>query len=502
LRPFAVPAGAVLVRVALVLPVVVIEDAQGTDAFRVASARVRGRVWSSAVLLLLGVAAPALLAGWTMAEAERRTVGELPGLALWLARDLVLIAVAALQAKTLLAAYRQLSPGPELGPAGVGQDDTVHRGRRLHRLALPVGVALLLLPTVLAGAVIASERLPEVSVAQRSDHGTLIALGWPAGRHPVVVSRSAIEDCLDDQCQALRKTELSLTVFKANGGVAVAPDGGVYALSQHEVEHCDAQRVCRRAAGRLEVLAGSQLEAIALAPNGDILIATATPTPRRKPSAESPETTAIALALVRCKDVFCEHPEVRDLGSVQGGFDDRYSSSWFRTLMVGTDRSGRPVVGFRHLGMVWIGQCGTAACDAAQLGVQANPRDPGLPTDEELRSLHFDRLVHCDSCREASATVDRPGGGVYGITVEPAPPAGVHIRVGQPTAPPNRALLLSCQDHRCSEPDRIPLVEFPSSSFTFYPESPEKIWLLAANPDGRVVLAQQHSPDRIVTVRG
>ncbi|MBM0238349.1 hypothetical protein JNW88_16430 [Micromonospora sp. ATA32] len=201
-----------------------------------------------------------------------------------------------------------------------------------------------------------------------------------------------------------------MTVFKANGGVAVAPDGGVYALSQHEVEHCDAQRVCRRAAGRLEVLAGSQLEAIALAPNGDILIATATPTPRRKPSAESPETTAIALALVRCKDVFCEHPEVRDLGSVQGGFDDRYSSSWFRTLMVDTDRSGRPVVGFRHLGMVWIGQCGTAACDAAQLGVQANPRDPGLPTDEELRSLHFDRLVHCDSCREASATVDRPGG--------------------------------------------------------------------------------------------
>ena len=136
-----------------------------------------------AILLLVGVLGPAVLTGWAWVEAGSLVTGSLPGLGLWLVRDLVLVLLAALQAGTFVLAYRNLAqPRPVLAPSAVGD-----RVRPTGWAALVLGLVALLLPTLLAGAGVATRRLPELSV-QPAQYGSLAALAWPAGRHPVLVS--------------------------------------------------------------------------------------------------------------------------------------------------------------------------------------------------------------------------------------------------------------------------------------------------------------------------
>ncbi|MGW5667807.1 hypothetical protein [Micromonospora sp. NPDC003776] len=483
-----------LVRVALVPPIAVLDGLCGRAAFRAASVDVRGLVASFAFSLMVGVAAPALLHGWAFGHLEERVSGPIQGALAWLLRDLSLIAVAAVQAWTLLAVYGDL-PGLRQARGGdgtpPGPDPARPFTRRARRLAVPLGVAGVLLPTVLAGGVVAAERLPEVTVLPGSLH-RMVAVAWPADRGPILVGQNGIEDCLDDRCRTTRRTALSVTMFAPYGDAAFGPDGSVYALGQYELEQCDARRVCRRAGGELSALRGSGAAAITLSPAGEILLASATEIrpPGSGGAAAGGQASKVELKLIRCHDVRCVDPTVTSFGAVDGALQSPGDSP--ARLIIRARPGGQPVVAFwsPSTGVLSVGWCTTPDCRRTGIAPFGGGA-PGMPPEAELRSLDFGGIFDCpDGCGDGAplATAHGPQGAVYDMVVERGGPDGLQVQVG--AAPMSgRAVLQVCADDSCPGPRRIPLVQVPYYTFTdqgFFPE--RRRWLMAVAPDGRAVI--------------
>lgn len=59
-----------------------------------------------------------------------------------------------------------------------------------------------------AGAAAAAD-LPSVTRTE-VEIGHVMAIGWPSGRHPVIVGQQAILDCLDDACARYTTTQLGV----------------------------------------------------------------------------------------------------------------------------------------------------------------------------------------------------------------------------------------------------------------------------------------------------
>ena len=375
----AVPVVPLLVRQALVLPLAVFESHRGMAAFRAASAAARQQMVGIAILLLLGVLGPAVLTGWAWEQADPLVDGRLPGLGLRLARDVVLVLLAALQAGTFVVAYRKL-PQPRL--AALSPASGVE-GRLPRWAGLGFALAAMLLPTLVAGGVVATGYLTELSVRSGPLPRNLVAVGWPAGRHPVILTHPAILDCVDDECRTTRRTKLPISLSGPEGAV-IAADGSVYALTGDRLTYCDPRRNCRSAPSPLDALAGDWgAAAIALAPDGQILIGITAPragSGQREGQLRREDTE---VRLIRCRDVHCTAPAITRLGVVQGQFADT-SSAYYRRLLVGVDRTGRPVVAYRPRdgSMVWVGRCDTPGCASAQLALLGSPEQPGMPTEE------------------------------------------------------------------------------------------------------------------------
>ncbi|MFG3600468.1 hypothetical protein [Micromonospora chersina] len=502
----ALPVAALLVRFALVLPIAVLDGLRGRAAFRASFAGVRGNALGLGVALLFGVAAPALLYGWAFARPEEKVTDPLLGVLAWLLRDATLLAVVALQAQILLVAHRYL-PGRSLLPARDPEEPAPAADlltRRLGRLAVPLGLAAVLLPAGLVGGVVAAERLPEVTVNTSDRMHKMIAVAWPAGRGPILVGQTWFEDCLDDTCRTRRRTDLSVTMYEPYGGAAFGADGSVYALGQYALEQCDAQRICRRSKGGLEVLLGSQAAAITLTPAGEILLASATEV---RPDARAPDDAGpVELKLIRCPDVFCATPRVTSLGRVNGSVRDRDGSRPTR-LVVRVDASGRPVVALRSpsTGAVSVGWCATLDCAQPEVAPIDGPRRPGMPTPEELARLDIGDVLDCrigHGCdgSEPLATVDRAEGGVWDLVAEPAHPEGLYLRVG--SGPwPDRAVLRVCVERACREAQGIPLVEIPPVQTWWSDRRARERWLMAVDADGRMVTTDPYGLHVVVVSR-
>ncbi|MFG1654943.1 hypothetical protein ACGFIY_00245 [Micromonospora chersina] len=502
----ALPVAALLVRFALVLPIAVLDGLRGRAAFRASFVGVRGNALGLGVALLFGVAAPALLYGWAFARPEEKVTDPLLGVLAWLLRDATLIAVVALQAQILLVAHRNL-PGRSLLPALDLEEPApaVDRlTRRLGRLTVPLALAAVLLPAGLVGGVVAVERLPEVSVNTSDRMHSMIAVAWPAERGPILVGQTWFEDCLDDTCRTRRRTDLSVTMYEPYGGAAFGADGSVYALGEYALEQCDAQRICRRSKGGLEVLLGSQAAAITLTPAGEILLASAT---EARPDAPATEDAGpVELKLIRCPDVFCATPRVTSLGRVNGSVRDRDGSRPTR-LVVRVDAGGRPVVALRSpsTGAVSVGWCATLDCAQPEVAPIDGPRRPGMPTPEELALLDVGDVLDCrvgHGCdgSEPLATVHRPRGGVWDVIAEPAQPDGLYVRLS--SGPwPDRAVLRVCTDSACQEAREVPLVEIPPVQTWWSDRPARERWLMAVDGDGRMVATDPYGLHVVVVTR-
>ncbi|MET7803945.1 hypothetical protein [Micromonospora chersina] len=513
----ALPAAAFLVRFALVLPIAVLDGLRGRAAFRASFVGVRGNALGLGVAFLFGVAAPALLYGWAFARPEEKVTDPLLGVLAWLLRDATLIAVVALQAQILLVAHRYL-PGRSLLPARDPEEPAPAADRptrRLGRLTVPLGLAAVLLPAGLVGGVVAAERLPEVTVNTADLPHKMIAVGWPAGRGPILVGQTWFEDCLDDTCRTRRRTDLSVTMYEPYGGAAFGADGSVYALGQYALEQCDAQRICRGGKDGLAVLSESQAAAITLSPTGEILLASATevrpadPAPGEvRPADPAPADAGpvVELKLIRCPDVSCATPRVTSLGRVNGSLRDRGGSQPTR-LVVRVDASGRPVVALRSpsAGGVSVGWCATLDCARPEVAPIDGPRRPGMPTPEEVALLDVGDLLDCrvgHGCdgSEPMATVHRPRGGVWDVVAEPAHPEGLYLRIG--SGPwPDRAVLRVCTGRACREARAVPLVEIPPVQTWWSDRPARERWLMAVDADGRMVATDLFGLHVVVVTR-
>ncbi|MET8832616.1 hypothetical protein ABZV78_01675 [Micromonospora sp. NPDC004540] len=502
----ALPVAALLVRFALVLPIAVLDGLRGRAAFRASFVGVRGNALGLGVAFLFGVAAPALLYGWAFARPEEKVTDPLLGVLAWLLRDATLIAVVALQAQTLLVAHRNL-PGRSLLPALDPEEPAPAADRltrRLGRLTVPLGLAAVLLPTGLVGGVVAAEGLPEVTVNTSDRLHRMIAVGWPAGCGPILVGQSWFDDCLDDSCRTRRRTDLSVTMYEPFGGAAFGADGSVYALGQHALEQCNAQRICRRGKGALEVLRETGAAAITLTPAGEILLASATEVP---PAAPTPSDAGhVELKLIHCPDVFCATPRVTSLGRVNGSLRDRDGSRPTR-LVVRVDASGRPVVALRSpsTGAVSVGWCATLDCAQPEVAPIDGPRRPGMPTPEELALLDVGDVLDCRAGHgcggsDPLATVHRAEGGVWDVVAEPVHPDGLYVRLG--SGPwPDRAVLRVCTDPACREAREVPLVEIPPVQTWWSDRPARERWLMAVHGDGRVVATDPYGLHVVVVTR-
>ncbi|MFG1828213.1 hypothetical protein [Micromonospora chersina] len=512
----ALPVGAFLVRFALVPPIAVLDGLRGRAAFRASFVGVRGNALGLGVALVFGVAAPAVLYGWAFARPEEQVTDPLLGVLAWLLRDATLIAVVALQAQILLVAHRNL-PGRSWLPArGPGEPAPAadRLTRRLGRLAVPLGLAAVLLPAGLVGGVVAAERLPEVTVNTSDRMHKMIAVAWPAERGPILVGQTWFEDCLDDTCRTRRRTDLSVTMYEPYGEAAFGPDGSVYALGEYALEKCDAERICRSSKGGLEALRGSQAAAITLSPAGEILLASATEVRPAdlgpdgvRPAAPAPDGAGhVEMKLIRCPDVFCATPRVTSPGRVKGSLRDRGGSQPTR-LLVRVDASGRPVVALRSpsAGGVSVGWCATLDCAQPEVAPIDGPRRPGMPTPEELALLDVGDVLDCrvgHGCdgSEPLATVHRPQGGVWDVVAEPAHPDGLYVRLG--SGPwPDRAVLRVCADRACREARGIPLVEIPPVHTWWSDRPARERWLMAVDGDGRMVATDPYGLHVVVVTR-
>lgn len=495
----------IIARLAVAGPVAVLTPERGRAAFAQASRLVRGRVPATTAMLVFGVAAPALTLGW-LVESTRLPYFAL-GVLHWPAIDAALVVIAAVQARTLLRAYQDCSP------ADVAAPPLIVPSPRL----LAAAAGLLALSGLLAGGAVALHRLPQIAtLSHPALNSTLIGTAWPAGRHPLFIGQQFIDDCLNERCSEVKTTELSVVMFDPSGSAAITADGSVFALGQDHLEYCDAERRCRHTDGRLEILAESQAEAVALSAQGGLLIATATPV-----GGKAAEATQVALGLVHCRDVLCKESRTTELGVVQAGM--KPFDGWRqRTLALGVDSAGRPVVAFRSADEgarsnwpamdpfagtesalppteLWVARCDTADCAHARVD------RPSTGDLDDLALLQFDAVLGClrNSCGPdvPVATVARPQGGSFALLVEPRVRDGVWLRVGE-TPPEIQTTLLVCADAACEQARRIP-IEFDVLGSSNVPRPlPGEIWIMAVNPDGRVLLTRpRHTPSEVYVVR-
>ncbi|MCP2327482.1 hypothetical protein HDA40_005989 [Hamadaea flava] len=460
---------------ALSATVAVVEQA-GFAAFTT-YAELRGKRWDMGVLFAFGVVAP--VAALALPDRFLRPASVPTGLAVHLLLTLIAGTAVVLPGITLLTIYRRTRIIPELSPRS-----TIPPSRAV----VIATAALLLLPTAVAGAIVSSHRLTEVRHEPYLG-SSVLAVGWPAAHHPVLVTLDGIEDCLDDRCSEFRSTEIPAMTSAAS--VALRRDGTVVILSNRLLTVCDPGRQCSggQAAGRIELLNEARAFAVAAPETGEIVLAKATPAgagDRR-------------LALIRCRDESCRAGTTVDLGLVT----PPATGDAEETLVAGVDRSGRLFAVYRDLaGQGWLGWCTRTDCAETRL-IRQGQTDADAPTaDDLLRAPRVAGVPRCSfgTCRGLMPAVvaARPGGDYYAVITDPAGPDELDVR------------LVRCPDPDCESYVHVTTLvrdyraTWPGDPLRFGVSDSgrqDERWMIALAPDGRILLTKPHeSPSVIITV--
>lgn len=559
--PVALAGTALLARLAVALPAAVLDGRRGGSAVSHAFAITRGGVIRTTTTVVLGVLGVPLVLGRLVgsvgsaadgssasgASASGSSASDLLGGGFGAAMVLAVVSAAAavaavaVQSATLAHAYPRSRPdtsagtdaaesgtdaresgadAPESGAdapgSGPGRRPTGSTGDRVRRrrmraltgaLALTAAVTL---PATGAAAVTLINPYGVASAHARHSTpvGLVLATAWPAGRPPLVVTEFGIYDCRDARCTAVTQTSLRGWYSAA----AVGTDGAVVAGSvlrpdgrdRLDFGVCDRHRACR--AGSVPLFSGGgdpQPDvALALAPDGTVVIASARDLPRVDGAAGRVE-----VAVTRCADVACERPRTTVLGRVDSslsaradrrGIASRAAAVPRERLSVRLDPTGTPVVGFREPvgGRAWIGSCVDPDCAGGRLDPRVTRSEASAPfavTDRStLLSLTGGVLYDCGEADCATTDVARDqvpgegalrvsGDGIYGAVAESTTRAGLALHVGEPPPELRRAVLWHCPDVACRDRRqvRLPAVEAPISQTE-----------IAVGPGGQVLLVQ------------
>ncbi|MEV0272152.1 hypothetical protein AB0H43_25535 [Hamadaea sp. NPDC050747] len=423
-------------------------------------AELRGKRWDMGVLFAFGVVAP--VAAVILPNRFLHPASVPTGLAVDLLLTLVAATAVMLPAITLLEIYRRTRPIPELAPRATAGPS---------RAALITAVAILLLPTAVSGAIVAGHVLTRVHHELR-DGGSVLAVEWPAGRPPVLVTSDGIEDCLDDHCSATRLTEVP--VMTSPAGVATRRDATVAVLSQGLLTVCDPARHCTggRAAGRIELLNDATVTAVVAPESGGIVLAKATP---HGTSGDR------RLTLIRCADDSCRAGTSVDLGTVAPAPAD---GDVREALAAGVDGRGRLFVVYRATGgQGFLGWCVRPDCAQTKV-IRQGETDADAPTLDDLlrvRQVGGVRLCSFTTCHGLMPAVvaARPGGGYYAVLADPAGPDDLR--------------LIRCPDPSCDRYVHVaPLTRDHGQA---------ERWMITVSPEGRVLVTKPgESPSVIITV--
>lgn len=539
-----VPAGAVLSRVALMVPAAVAGGRAGERPLEAAFAVTRGRVLHTAGPVLLGAVfvplfvawlGDGVLARWLAGAAPHNRLGWLLASAgQQLLSTLVIVIVTTAQAATLATVYlRRLN---ELGDPAVadavvadpGDADqcadlpATPTGRRpaFPRAARATVGAVLLLPAIGAAAVSAVDpyHVPSVREHNLRLAGLVLAVAWPAGRHPVIVTDFDAYDCPDDECRDPVPRGMRADFAMQSGAVTIGGDGSVVAgiivrpagQDLVKLERCPASGACR-AIGPVPLPSGGEQPqphlALGVAPDGTLLLATVGDLSGATDAAPSAQ-----LALTGCLDTNCTQTQHTVLGTVPASSNTTVAGTDALSAVLGghglptaspslrldTDPTGRPVITFRAAAHVWRATCQPGTCAQPRLvDDQAIPGDRFTPVggvDDPVLTLTDNGLVRCQLTACAPPTLFPPGlpgendlvataGGVYVVLGAPGPPPpGLHLTIG-PKPEPRRYTLWHCTDPTCPDPRSITLPVTQSPAL--------QTWL-AAQPDGRVLLLQNN----------
>ncbi|MBB5867962.1 hypothetical protein F4553_001341 [Allocatelliglobosispora scoriae] len=461
---------------ALVSVVAVVQEC-GFAAFSAVGA-LRGRWWRACVPFVIAVMASGF--------AVRLIMTGLPsgsptaGLIAEVLRDLLLVGVAATQAWALAGLYRRTHPGPE-----ADRPPTAWPARRW--VALLGGLALLV-PAVFVGGAVAVADVPRLITSPAVPSDTVVQVAWPAGHHPILVTRDSILDCVDDRCSDFTAFPHGVELSPHRASVIIRPDGSVLAFNRNTLLTCDAARKCENSA--IARLLPATLTAMTVNPAGDLLIATASPLK---------DVSGTQLGVLHCRDPRCGTSDWAELGKrspIQ--LLDEFN---MRQLAIRVDPTGVPVVAFYNSAPVSFDWCVTSACAERRTGF---PTEHGL-SSQTVAALYRDLMRPCDSkCGDEfpGPAVAAPGGGVFAVEQHNRGPEGMIVQSG-PGLSYIEADLLSCADFRCAEPwrrVRVSVERRGSSSSGWPGLLPQEFWLLAAGPDGQALLVRPKVDPLVVTI--
>ncbi len=196
-----------------------------------------------------------------------------------------------------------------------------------------------------------------------------MAVAWPAGQHPVIVTIGGVRYCDDDLCGSFHGVTGAPAAVDGYGSVSIGTDGAVIKAVTAGGQDTGGPFVqfarcvrdgCRTAYFPVRTSADDRLDltanlevAGAPAPEGAIWFFLAAPV-------TGGQHGRYRLSLIRCADVTCASPERHELGETDRTPGDGYPDGQRARLMIGTD--GRPTAVF------WIGHaiarysCDPAAC--------------------------------------------------------------------------------------------------------------------------------------------
>ncbi|WP_328476105.1 hypothetical protein OHA21_21045 [Actinoplanes sp. NBC_00393] len=446
-----------------------------TGLTRVAGAADRMPTWVEAGSFVLGgIVVPLLLSS---------VLGRVPYVEALLQAVVILVALAA----QVGVAVRPLVP--ETMPSRPAR---LWPGAVLITVAVGISISLV---------VVNPHQVPSVRTNDGRPSGP-VAVAWPAGQHPVIVTDAGVWFCDDDLCESFTDVNGGPSAFGGYATAGIGADGTVVKTAVTGgpdnggpfVHYATCVRSgCReawlpvRASAREKLDQEARVEvAGAAAPDGALWIFVAAPV-------QGGEHGRYRFSLIRCAQFGCAAPQRHELGIADRTPEDGYQDGRRARLSIGAD--GRPVASF------WIGwsvyrfSCEPGTCAKPQRATQeAAPPDAVWETVGD-RTVAFRAGQLYDGADSALISTDvaaQPGGlatvgqQVYVAGAQPsAPDSGFRVSVGE-AAQHWRQTVWRCTGFDCV-----------SSPLDVY-EGEARDALLAVADDGRVLVVRY---DRIVLLQ-
>jgi hypothetical protein len=279
--------------------------------------------------------------------------------------------------------------------------------------------------------------------------GGVVAVAWPAGRHPVIATMTGARFCDNDVCDRYVARNGGPAVMDDIGTAGISADGGTVVKASLTggldnggpfIHYARCTRAgCREAwlpvrASAKEAFGWPDL-AVAVAPDQAVWFVVAMPSADDEPG---PATSRITF--IRCADAGCAKPQRHQAGTVERIPDDGSLNRRRAQLSIGAD--GRPVATVRTGMQAFQVTCEPVNCAAPRNTVVfvGQAATVWTATPDGLISLRpgmvqvGEQMVGLDGGEFAplSGAVAVAGPHVYATAAEETTPPGFHLTIGTP----------------------------------------------------------------------